>query len=117
MTQIITLDKIDTKILNELELDSRQSNSNIAKKLKTNKAIVNYRIDRLEKRNIITKYQFISDQTLLNEKSFGLLIQFEKMNLTQETKMIKICKIYMTVLVAICLLVRWRERYKNVKKN
>ena len=89
MTQIITLDKIDTKILNELELDSRQSNSNIAKKLKTNKAIVNYRIDRLEKRNIITKYQFISDQTLLNEKSFGLLIQFEKMNLTQETKMIK----------------------------
>lgn len=71
------MDKLDQNILQLLEADARQSNANIARKLKTNKAKVNYRIERLQKEKIITGFKYITNQVILDKLSFGLLVQFK----------------------------------------
>jgi Lrp/AsnC family leucine-responsive transcriptional regulator len=82
------LDKLDAQILQELETDARQSNANIARKLQTNKTIINYRIERLQKRNIITGFQYITNQVILGKISFGLLIQFKDLLSKEEEDII-----------------------------
>ena len=83
------LDNLDLGILLELESDCRQSNANIARKLKTNKTIVNYRIERLQKREIVTGFKYITNQVILGKLSFGLLIQFKDLLSKQEEESIK----------------------------
>jgi DNA-binding Lrp family transcriptional regulator len=83
------LDKLDRGILQELEFDSRQSNAGIARKLKTNKTLVNYRIERMQRNNIIKGFKFISNQILLGKNSFGLLLRFKGLEKGQEPGLIK----------------------------
>jgi len=83
------LDSLDKRILQALEIDCRQSNANIARKLRTNKTVINYRIGRLQKRKIITGFKCISNQLILGRMSFGLLIQFRDLSLKQEEELIK----------------------------
>jgi len=83
------LDKLDKSILQLLETDSRQSNASLARKLKTNKTLINYRIDRLQKRGVIAGFKYITNQAILGKFSFGLLIQFKDLLAPQEVKMIK----------------------------
>ena len=52
----INLDLLDRKILYQLDLNARQSNAQIARKVKTSKEVVNYRLKRLEKENYILGY-------------------------------------------------------------
>jgi DNA-binding Lrp family transcriptional regulator len=83
------LDGLDKEILQELEIDSRQSNSTIAHKLKTNKTIIGYRIERLKNNEIIQGFQYITNQAALGELSFGLLIQLENASFEEEEKIIE----------------------------
>jgi len=55
------LDLKDRKILYYLDINSRQSNSDIAKKVGLSKEVVNYRIKRLEKEGIIKGYYTVLD--------------------------------------------------------
>ena len=48
-----TLDLKDKKILNEIEMNARITHAELAKKLKTSKQVVKYRIKNLEKQNIV----------------------------------------------------------------
>lgn len=82
------LDDLDKKILFELEQDSRQSNSSISRKVGANKNLVNYRIERLEKKGVIKGYSWISNQVLLGKISFGVLISFKNINLDDEKNLI-----------------------------
>ena len=50
------LDLIDKKILNQLDLNSRQSDSEIGKKIRQSKQVVNYRIKKLLENGIITAF-------------------------------------------------------------
>lgn len=84
INEINKLDSLDKQILQTLEEDSRQSNANIARKLKTNKTIINYRIERLQKRKIITGFKYIANQVILGKLSFGILLQFRDLTSTQE---------------------------------
>ncbi|MBW3000885.1 Lrp/AsnC family transcriptional regulator [Candidatus Woesearchaeota archaeon] len=52
----IKLDLKDWKILNQLDLNCRQSDSEIGKKVRLSKQVVNYRIKRLLKKKIITSF-------------------------------------------------------------
>ena len=52
----MTLNKRDQKLLKILDLDARQSNIQIAKKLKISKNVVNYNIKRLEDEKLIKSY-------------------------------------------------------------
>lgn len=82
------LDSLDKQILQELEYDSRQSNASIAHKIKSNKTIVNYRIQRLQSKGVITGYRYISNQIALGKLSFGLLIRFKDLSLEKEEELI-----------------------------
>ncbi|MFA5049507.1 MAG: Lrp/AsnC family transcriptional regulator [Candidatus Micrarchaeia archaeon] len=77
-----TLDKLDRKILSELELNSRQSYPKIAKKCRTSKEVVNYRVKNLVKNGVIIRFF-----TEINLAKFGLQIYkiyFQFQNLTEE---------------------------------
>ena len=62
------LDNKDLKILAELDLNARATNSQIGKRLRINKNVVNYRIKNLEKRGIIKGYN-----TVINVLGLGYL--------------------------------------------
>lgn len=55
------LDKIDMKIIHELSLDCRQTVAQIARKARTSKNTVFYRMRQLEKNKVILKYQCVTD--------------------------------------------------------
>ena len=76
------LDVKDRKILEQLDLNARQSNSQIAKKVKTSKDIVNYRIKKLEKDGIIKGYYSVLNITKLGYVTYKLMLTFQ--NITSE---------------------------------
>ena len=68
------LDSKDWKIMAELAYNARISHNQLAKKAKLTKNAVTYRIERLEKRGIITKYTILTNQLILGH-SFYLLLK------------------------------------------
>lgn len=71
------LDLKDRKLLYELDTNSRQSCSKIGKKIGLSPEVVNYRIKRLEKENIITQYQLIVNLSTLNILQFKICLSFQ----------------------------------------
>jgi DNA-binding Lrp family transcriptional regulator len=65
---MISLDKKDKKILYELDYNSRQSFSSIAKKVKLKKETCIYRINKLISEKVITQFS-----TLIGLGNFALL--------------------------------------------
>ncbi|NDC37747.1 MAG: AsnC family transcriptional regulator [Proteobacteria bacterium] len=63
------LDALDSAILHELDLNSRQNISHLARTLRTTRDRVEYRMQRLESRGIIAGYQAV-----INPYKFGLTI-------------------------------------------
>ncbi|MBI5066148.1 Lrp/AsnC family transcriptional regulator [Candidatus Woesearchaeota archaeon] len=77
------MDKTDQKLLYELELKSNEKDSILAKKLKTSKQVIGYRIKRLTSENIIKQFQ-----TVLNISNLGVPIwahiYFKLLEVTKE---------------------------------
>ena len=73
----MNLDLKDRKLLYELDNNSRQSASQIAKKIGLSPEVVNYRIKRLEKEEIITQYQLIVNLSTLNIMQFKICLSFQ----------------------------------------
>ncbi|PLW80031.1 hypothetical protein C0585_05065 [Candidatus Woesearchaeota archaeon] len=73
----LNLDLKDRKILYELDQNSRQSASQIAKKVALSTEVVNYRIKRLENENIITGYQTIINLSKLGIYQFKICMAFQ----------------------------------------
>lgn len=63
------LDSLDLSILYALDLDSRQNISQLAKRLRTSRDRIDYRLQKLEARGIISGYQAV-----INPYKFGLTI-------------------------------------------
>lgn len=78
------LDKFDKKILFELEKDASLPESKIAKKIRRSKEFVNFRIDRLEKQNILLGYSAIVDMSKLGYFTFRVYLKWQ--NMTQRKK-------------------------------
>ncbi|MEI6849465.1 MAG: Lrp/AsnC family transcriptional regulator [archaeon] len=95
MAEIIQykLDLKDKKILHELDSDSRQPSSRIAKKIGLSTEVVNYRIKKLEQENIITQYQVIIDLSKLNIIQFKLLLSLQHMSSDKLNSIIKELKL------------------------
>ncbi|MCD4666525.1 Lrp/AsnC family transcriptional regulator [archaeon] len=69
------LDKKDLKLLYELEQDSRQSLSQIARKLKTSQQVISYRLQQFQKNKIITEFYTIINFAKLNYSSYRTMIR------------------------------------------
>ena len=91
---VIKLDLKDRKLLYELDDNSRQSASKIGKKIGLSPEVVNYRIKRLEKEEIITQYQLIVNLSTLNILQFKICLSFQHLKSeVLETKIEELKKI------------------------
>lgn len=79
----------DRQVLKELDLDSRQSITQIANKVKISKETANYTIKKLEKEGIIDGYFSLIDYFRLSSNIFKLLIRYKDLGEKGESRMIK----------------------------
>jgi len=87
VNKIIT--RKDERILAELDKDSRQADSQVAKKTGLSKQVVNYRINNLVKKGIITDFYTTLDVAKLGFNSYYVFLQLEKINKEQEEELIE----------------------------
>ncbi len=73
------LDFYDRNLLYELDKDSSQPISKLAKKLRRSKQFVLYRMKKLEETGIITGYQAIIDMSKIGYFTFRIYFKFQKM--------------------------------------
>ena len=71
----ITLDSRDKKLLYELDLNSRQSYNELARKLRLSKGAIIYRINNLEKTGVIKCYNTVVDIRKLGYISIRLYLK------------------------------------------
>jgi DNA-binding Lrp family transcriptional regulator len=76
-----SLDLTDRKILYELELDSRQSLGKLAKKVRTSKQTLHYRIQRLVKDGVIIGFITAIDLAKLGYVDYEVWIQLRELSL------------------------------------
>lgn len=87
MNKIIT--KKDECVLAELDKNARQTDSQIAKKIGLSKQVVNYRINNLIKKGIITDFYTALDVAKLGFNSYYVFLQLENINKEKEEEIIK----------------------------
>jgi len=88
----IELDLKDKKILEQLDLNSRQSNSQIAKKTGLSKDAVGYRIKNLEKNKVILGYYSLLNIAKLGYMTYKLMFTFQNTTSDIEKEMIEYLK-------------------------
>lgn len=86
------LDLKDKKILYQLDIDCRQSDSEIGKKVRLSKQTVAYRINRLVRENYITRFATVIDTYKLGFSKYKLFISLENANIGTITKIIDFLK-------------------------
>lgn len=85
----MALDSTDLKILSCLDTDARQTESAIAKQLKTSKQVIRYRLNRLEQKNIIQNYYTVLDVGQLGFDSYYIFLQLTGLNPNEEIELYK----------------------------
>jgi len=80
------LDKIDKKLLYELNWNCRQTNQEIAKKMNTSKQVIAYRIKRFEEQKIISGYNALIDWRRLGYNAHRIYIKWRNINPEMEDK-------------------------------
>ncbi|MAH46625.1 hypothetical protein CMI37_12410 [Candidatus Pacearchaeota archaeon] len=86
---MINLSLKDRKILNEIEMNARITHSELAKKLKTSKQVIKYRIENLEKQKIIQGYFAIVDILRLGFTPHVLYFKFIGLSSAKEKQWIE----------------------------
>jgi len=86
---LMITDKIDKKILYQLDLNSRQSFSQISRKVNQPKTKVAYRIKQLQKKGIIKNFYTVIDAFKLGYISFRIYLTFENINQKLKCEIIK----------------------------
>lgn len=88
----IPLDIKDRKILLELDMDARKTDSAIAKSVGLSKQVTNYRIKRLESKGIIKGYTPVIDHAKLGLKLYKVLLKLENLDKEAEQKLLNYLK-------------------------
>ncbi len=83
------LDERDRKILVELDKNSRQTDSEIAKKLGISKQVTNYRIQKIVENRIISNFYTIIDVGSLGLNSYYVFLQLEKIDKNEEKELLE----------------------------
>jgi Lrp/AsnC family leucine-responsive transcriptional regulator len=74
---MVTIDLKDRKILYELDLDARQSLTQIGKKVGLKKDVVSYRIKRMQDEGIIKNFWAAIDTFKLGYQVYRIYINFQ----------------------------------------
>ncbi|MEM2137460.1 MAG: winged helix-turn-helix transcriptional regulator [Candidatus Anstonellaceae archaeon] len=81
---MLSIDRKDKEILYQLDLDSRQSNSQIARKVRLSKEVVGYRIGRMQKEGIIQGFYTLVDITKLGYLNGRIFFKFKNISPEEE---------------------------------
>lgn len=84
----LKLDKIDRKILVELETDARQNASAIAKRARVSEQVVNYRIKKYLSSGLIQKFFAIPNYEKLGFTTYRIYLQFRAATAAEEEEII-----------------------------
>lgn len=84
---MLALDRKDREILCQLDLDARQPNSAIAKKVRASKEVVGYRIARMEREGIIQGYYALVNMTKLGFLNGRVFIKLKGASPEEELSM------------------------------
>ncbi|MBN2566468.1 Lrp/AsnC family transcriptional regulator [Candidatus Woesearchaeota archaeon] len=101
------LDILDKKILWELETDASQSSSAIAKKLKRSKELINFRIHRLQRENVLLGCSAIVDMAKLGYFTFRIYFRWQNMTDTQKQEFYDEIKVQENVWTTTVLHGKW----------
>ena len=71
------MDSLDKKILSELMRNSRTPVTQLAKKVRSSREVVNYRISKMQKNGIILKFVTEIDTNLLGYQSASAFINIK----------------------------------------
>ena len=82
------LDLKDNKILYELDLNARQTDKEIARKVGLSREAVRYRIERLEKKGYINYFMTILNTMKLGFEWYRTFFKFQNVSLDKEAKII-----------------------------
>ena len=86
------LDLKDRKILYELEMNARQTDSEIAKKVRLSREVVSYRINRLKKLGIIKNFVTILNHHALGYLAFRIFFKFRDLSGKKEEEIVRFLK-------------------------
>jgi len=106
-TKIINLDGKDWKILNQLDLNSRQSDSEIAKKIRTSKQVVNYRIKKMLDEGIISGFFPHINVPRLGYLTHKVYLRFRSLNKENEHEILDYLKKQEKIVWVILCSGRW----------
>lgn len=84
----IKLDRKDRKILYQLDLNSRQSDAEIGRKVGASREVVTYRIKNLIKNGVIERFYTVIDVAKLNLTSYKIYLQFQNLNRQKEQEIV-----------------------------
>ncbi|MEF8848285.1 MAG: winged helix-turn-helix transcriptional regulator [Candidatus Thermoplasmatota archaeon] len=85
---MVEIDKKDRKILYQLDLNSRKSNTQIGKKVELTKDVVSYRIKKMQEEGIIKKFWTAIDTFNLGYNVFRIYINFQDVDSQIKNKII-----------------------------
>ena len=88
----LDLDLKDRKVLYQLDVDCRQTNSEIGKKVGLSKQVVDYRIKRLLKEGIITRFATVVDTYKLGFSKYKIYLSLENASKEVIKEMIEFLK-------------------------
>ena len=83
---MLKIDALDRKILFELDMNARKSASEIARKSRSSKEVVNYRIKRLMQTGVIKGFAAIIDHSKLGYFSFRVYLKLRNISPEKETE-------------------------------
>ena len=93
----VKLDLKDKKILYELDINSRRSNSEIAKKVGISKQVAGFRIKRLVKEKVITKFYTVIDISKLGFAVHKNFLRLQNVSREKEEELINYLKSHQNV--------------------
>lgn len=113
----LKLDLKDWKILNELDLNCRQSDSDIGKKVRLSKQVVNYRIKKLIDEGVITTFFPHIDISKLGYGAHKIYLQFRALTKEKEEEMWDYLIKQPTIVWAISCSGNWDLIFGIISKN
>lgn len=120
------IDNLDLKILYYLDKDSRQSASQIAKKLRVHRNVINFRINKLVEKGVIRHFVTMINPLVLELHPYKIYLQLQNLTPDKETKLLQLINklpVYWAAKVSghwdfiIGLLVKNIDELNNIKKQ
>jgi len=101
------MDKKDFQLLYQLDINARQSYSQLAKKLKLSKQVVKYRVSKLEKEGIIKGYFPMIDSSKLGYTTFRVYLKLKNATSSIKSDFVKYLKEKNSIWAVVLLAGEW----------